>query len=196
MADPEASRLDAWLEAARGTGADPAVDRRGPEAESLGMGGHLAVAAARFRIWREKQRQWAEEERIYRHHRAAGAGVATASRLTSAEVEGRRHLDAVFVEFTRQKAKNQALYWPHFRDEWIARNTKVMERDSRLGRQGAKAVIGVLRDDDAAVQQQVRYEKELAGPDGFDQFARVCKWTFYAFGAVCGGFSIWSIFFS
>lgn len=154
--------------------------------DDLTIGNVLAAGVARLRIANEKRRQNAEEERIYRHHRATGAGVATASRLTSAEVEGRRHLDAVFVEFTRLRAKNPSLYWPTFRDEWIAKNTKVMERDTRLGRQGAKAVIGVLRDDDAAVQQQVRYEKELAGPDGFDQFARVMKWGFYI---ACWGFA-------
>jgi len=155
--------------------------------DDLTIGNVLAAGVARLRIANERRRQNAEEERIYRHHRAAGAGAATASRLTSAEVEGRRHLDAVFVEFTRMKAKNPNLYWPHFRDEWIAKNAKAMERDTRLGRQGAKAVIGVLRDDDAAVQLECRYEKELAGPDGFDQFCRVLKWIFYA---TCWGFTI------
>ena len=154
--------------------------------DDLTIGNVLSAGLARLRAANEERLQDAERERIYRHHRATGAGVATASRLTSAEVEGRRHLDAVFVEYTRRKAKEPHLYWPHFRDEWIARNTKAMEYDSRLGKQGAKAVADTLRDDDAAVQQQVRYEKELAGPDGFDQFARVMKWGFYI---ACWGFA-------
>ena len=164
--------------------------------DELSIRNVLAAGVARLRVANEKRRQNAEEERIYRHHRATGAGVATASRLTSAEVEGRRHLDAAFVDFTRRKANDSNLYWPHFRDEWIAKNTKVMERDTRLGKQGAKAVIGVLRDDDAAVQQQVRYEKELAGPDGFDQFCSGIKFIFYIIAAVFGGFAVWGIFFS
>lgn len=194
MSDREASRLDAWLEAAKGTGVDPAMDRRGPEVESLGIGGHLSVAWARFRIWREKEREWAEHDRLYRLHRAHGAGAATSYRAASAEIEGKRHLDSAMVEYTRLKAKNPGLYWPHFRDDWIVRNTKSMEYDTRLGRQGAKAVADVLRDDDATIQLQVRYQRELDGPDAFDHFARVCKWAFYTFGAVCWCFVIWKLF--